>query len=891
MMHYRFLFKPGKVVGFILLGIISTTLSIHCIAPDHGPLTAFSTGGHSVYYLQPATINKGGKRAIVAATFDGTVLCYTPDGKPIWEKKINNFFPFDLAVADIDNDGLDEIFVATAGGTVNAFNVDGTHLWTFSTKAPLYQVCPIRTSSGEWVILTGGIEEEVFSLSSKGVLLNSFNAGDVVRHIRKGDIAGSGKEYAAVATTSSGLGGKLSLILLDPETLNPLWSISDLGSSSHNSGKRFFSMIVFDLNHDGRQDIVLGGSWGDHGRILGFDYKGKQILDSSDPMVPSRAYQMNLLTRVNLKDSIGENIFGIFGKYLIIYNRDGKIQTLLESRYDFSNGTFDSQTSTYYLGSSPSGGDGIYALHLNQKGWQKAFEEIRPVGKLLQVEKNIDLLKDQIARFKRPDYQRSPAMVSLSASKPKGATFDNLQFSSHLLLSEEYGDRSELWCRNIDKRRKYNMTSDEILSLVRAKEANGEDFLIIAGHGTAFYISPETMEKVLLVAPKHFHGFLFTEMEHVDSAMQEVVIKIIFPLAEKCSSAGKKIFLNSKNVFWNGSCYVDFWKEILLNPEFSDVFVPNLEETNCRTQELSLAGREGLWLAGSFDNWAIRVVDDNACFDRMWEWSSQEVISHFLRQLVLQSSLGADYLSIDVAPWLRDQLLPVYEMLEKGVIVIPEKDELLSVSDLCLGMMSPPSNEYITHGTNGHNYNFNEVSATPLVFDRLDCYWGAAPIQDHDFSSYGYGCDRRMLNFLPKNPYGLVAIVPDDINLTKFPRFKEKVSTDGQYFYDSTGLKHGPAEYKQIMLRKLKQSAARLPVLVKGDVAWSVVRLDPNHVRVTLVDPGYTDPADRNAEIVLQHLTGLECTDILSGEKLEISDQKVHLQVSAGIFRIIDIAH
>lgn len=495
MTPYRYISKTVKIFEYIILGAVLNIIWMNCAIADPGRLTAFSVGGHSVYYLQPATINKSGKRAIVAATFDGTVLCYTPDGKPVWEKKVNNFFPFDLAVADIDNNGLDEVFVATAGGTLDAFDSEGNHIWSYSRKAPLYQVCPVKIVSGEWVILTGGIEEEVFALSTERVLLNSFKAGDVIRHIRKGNIGGSGKEYAAVATTSSGLSGKLSLMLLDPETLNPLWSKTNLGSSGHNSGRRFFSMIVFDLNHDGRQDIVLGGSWGENGRILGFDYKGEQILDSSDPMVPRRAYQMNLLTRVNLKDSIGESIFGLFGKYLIIYNHDGKIQTLLKSNYDFTNAAFDSQTSTYYLGSSPSGGDGIYALHLNRKGWQKAFEEVVPCGKLLQVEKNIVRLEDQIANFTRPDYQRSPAIVSLIAQKPQDIIFNNLQFSSFILLSEEYGDRSELWCRDIDQRRKYNKTSDEILSLVRAKENSGEDFMIIAGHGTALYISPETMEK------------------------------------------------------------------------------------------------------------------------------------------------------------------------------------------------------------------------------------------------------------------------------------------------------------------------------------------------------------------------------------------------------------
>ncbi len=883
--------KTGRIVQLPLLALILILFAIGCVGNDPDPLTAFSTGGHSVYFLQAATVDRSGVSAIVAASFDGTVLCYTSNGESLWEKKINDYFPFDLAVADIDNDGLDEVFVATAGGTVDAFCADGTPLWSFSSKAPLYQVCPVETSSGEWLILSGGIEETVFALSSKGDLLSSYKAGDVVRHIRKGDMMGSGKEYVAVATTSSGLSGRLSLALLDPETMKPLWRKTNLGNSLHNSGKRFFSMIAFDLTHDGKQEIVLGGSWAEHGRILGFDYRGEQILDSSDPRVPIRAYQMNLLTSTGLKKKgSDENIFGVFGQYLIIYDSDGKVQTVLKSKYDFSSGAFDAQSRTFYLGSSPSGGDGIYALHLDREGWQDAFEEIVPCGRLRQIEENIARLREQIAGFERPAYQSKPAISNLLANKP-GKPFTHLQFSSQVLWSEEYGNRTGLWCRDIDERRKYNMTSDQILGLVREKENKGEDFTIIAGHGTAFYLSPKTMEKILMLAPEHFHGFIFTEMEHVDADMQEVVGKILFPLAEKCAEAGKKIFLNSKNVFWNGSCYLDFWKTVLLDSGYDDVFVPNLEETNCRTQELSLAGREGLWLTGSFDNWAMRIVDDNACFDRMWEWSSQAVISHFLRQLVLQASLGAGYLSIDLAPWLSGQLLPFYEMLEKGIIVIPERNELLSVSDLCLGMRSPPSKEYITHGTNGHQYSFTEDNTRPSVFDRLDCYWAAAPIPDYDFSSFGYGCERRMLNFLPKNPYGLVAIVPDDIALSSFPRFREKVSIDGQDYYDSSGLKHDPLSYKQSMLQKLDRSAARLPVLVKGEVAWSVVRLDSNHIRVVLVDPGYTDPADRDAEIILQHLSGSACTDILSGENMDIMDQKIKLRVPAGIFRVIDIEH
>ena len=142
------------------------------------------------------------------------------------------------------------------------------------------------------------------------------------------------------------------------------------------------------------------------------------------------------------------------------------------------------------------------------------------------------------------------------------------------------------------------------------------------------------MERVLQAAPRHLYGFEFAEMEGVDAEMQEVVERIILPLAELCARyGGKKIVFRSKNIFYTGTAYLPFWRKVLMDARFTDVFVPALEETNSRTAELSLAGRIGLWLTGGFNRWACRVVTDNACFDRMWEWSSQQLQNHHLRHL------------------------------------------------------------------------------------------------------------------------------------------------------------------------------------------------------------------------------------------------------------------
>jgi hypothetical protein len=206
-------------------------------------------------------------------------------------------------------------------------------------------------------------------------------------------------------------------------------------------------------------------------------------------------------------------------------------------------------------------------------------------------------------------------------------------------------------------------------------------------------------------------------------------------------------------------------------------------------------------------------------------------------------------------------------------------------------MKQPPSDFYVTRGINGHTYDFPNIPQTPMVFDRLDCFWGGAPMLDHDFSKYGYGAERRMLNFLPEYPYGLVTIVPDNTEINKFPWIREKITTDGMNFFDAVGTSKTPSAYKETVVQKLEAAAERLAVRVAGDVAWSVVRLDRGHVRVTLADPGYTDPKSRNAVIKIQNLAALSAVDILSKQTLTITDSTIVTTVPAGSLRIIDIEH
>jgi hypothetical protein len=436
-------------------------------------------------------------------------------------------------------------------------------------------------------------------------------------------------------------------------------------------------------------------------------------------------------------------------------------------------------TGTLYLGSTQSGGDGIYAVNLAHPDWAKALQNLYPVGRLAEIVRNLANLSMQIGSFKRPAYQKTPRKTTVITGK--------------------------------------------------SAQENRELF------------------------PK------------------------------------KEGYQNAEFVQFN-----------LLSGKYHDVIIPSMEETNGRTQAISLSGRMGLWLTGKFDRISGRAVTDNANFSRFWEWGAQQHQHHLVRSMALRAALGADIFLVNVYQGDPRDMSPFYRMIEKGVIAIPARDELLSVSPLCLGMRDP-SPRFLEHGKNGHGMSTFREGEPPAVFDRLDCYWGGAPTQRHDFSRHAFGSRRRMLNFLPTMRYGLIASVPADTKTGEGSRFRSMLQTDGEVFYDGAQKIMAIDHWK--WASSIADSASMaLPVRVQGDVAWSAVRLDRKHVRVTLIDSGYTDPADRNAVIELQHLDAVWCRDILSREPLPITedpgkslgltcDKEVILTVPAASLRVIDIEH
>ena len=265
-----------------------------------------------------------------------------------------------------------------------------------------------------------------------------------------------------------------------------------------------------------------------------------------------------------------------------------------------------------------------------------------------------------------------------------------MAFVQFNLLTENY-DRATLappWDTKRETRHKYDYSAEQIIAFAAEREKRQEPFALWAGHGNdPFYMQLDTIRGVLDAAPTMAKALVFPEMERTDEAMRYAVQSHLIPIAQLCRKHGTaKVILRNKNIFWNASCYLDLWRETLLQGEYRDIFVPSMEETNGRTQAISLSGRMGLWLTGHFDHLSARAVTDNANFSRFWEWSSQQNLSHLMRSLTLRASLGADQFLVNVYQGDPRDLATFYRMLDKGVIAVPEPSDLLSVSDVCLGM-------------------------------------------------------------------------------------------------------------------------------------------------------------------------------------------------------------
>lgn len=466
---------------------------------------------------------------------------------------------------------------------------------------------------------------------------------------------------------------------------------------------------------------------------------------------------------------------------------------------------------------------------------------------------------------------------------------------------------NEFYRKRRDKRMKYTGTQAEILRKYKPIYDNYKGLAMWGGHGNdPYFYSNDTRRKLLDMANGKKTVLIFPELENDSEDFKYVLDNMLYPLAEYGSTRNLNIHLRCKHVFWQGPAHRELWSR-LSSGEFADIFVPTMEETTDKSMELSVSGRMGFWLSGAVNQWGTRSVPDNVTYDRLRQFGSQRLPNHFLRQNIYNIASGATHLnnlSMD-----KEYMSLAWELVAKGALYVPNRDELLSLSPVHLSMTTP-DHRYLEEAADVKivtHYNEKEETENKLVFSHLNGSWPGAPVTEWDFSNYAANETERRLNFIPAYNNGMVLITPvQNGALAKegLPRGKmidklhpiyknimKEYVTDGRNYISADGKETYPAEtyYKNIKA-DIEKSAKLLPMTVAGDAGWVVAQTDAKHLRLTLVDGGYVNPSEKEVTVTFHTVKPVKMTDLLSGETFDVgSPEAIKVTIPCGGFRFIDV--
>lgn len=846
--------------------------------------------------------NIGGKSVLYNSELDGSVSCYSLEGKKLWRNPTTTpAVMFEIVAADVNADGKDDLLAASGDGNIYCWDSKGTLLWKFSSdhKVRFSEVAALKTKKGIQ-IFAGGNDFTLYELNGKGALISKTPIKGVVRKIEVGNFLQPNEPSIFVMTYTHDKFNWEFMAFLNPQTKQVLKSFDNKTANSKTwSGFMLTDMSVVDIDKDQRDDLLFFGSKESAAFIaLNSDFKEIAIFKGGSKEKQRYAHTTGACLLPNRNEIVMQ-----FGGVLYVCDLKGKLlqQSGVKNKGIIYNDlAFDPLSGKLFGGGQVGGGNGIYSYLTQNENWWKTEHQL--IGRMKDVETNLETLYKQTLKFTLPTYQKpsekewvmigGPSLLP-EVDKLKGAKMKLVkQYTWH-----ENFDRANLVkaigkdALKRDKRGDYSMTRDAMLKIATDNEANKVPFAVWTGHGTdPFYVSLETMLAILKAAPTMCYGFIYAEMENTeDKRFIYFVDNYIPELAEACRKQGNaKLYFRYKSIFWAASAHLEPWKRIFFSGKYSDVLVPSAEDTNSRTQDLNFTGRVGMFASGSVDNFAMRLVEDNPTSWRPLSPGGQRSVSPYLRNGAIMAAYGSRYgLIFNIAYIDNPGMNILYALMKSGVLPIVERENILSIGSWHL--IKDADEKLIDDISNGHDITLYTPNDEDAVFSVAEVNWSGTSLPDHDYSKAALGVDYRWLNFMPKMPNGMVPIVPSSYEPTlakqAIPYF---VSNCKAGFVD--GKTVAAKEFGSTIKSTVARGAAKLPVLVEG-ASWSAIKIDDNHTRIILVDPGYIDPQDCKVTVRFNTKQPVSATDILSKENLKISDKSIQLIVPAGSMRFIDLKY
>ncbi|NJB83547.1 hypothetical protein [Wenyingzhuangia aestuarii] len=866
--------------------------------------TSFSTQETSVRNAVVGTINN--KEVLYVSSLSEGVGCYTLEGKKLWNAKVE--IPaviFEIEAADVNGDANDDLLAASANGTIYCWSSKGKLLWKFTPdhKVRFSEIAVVNNGSVQ--IFAGGNDYQLYELNSQGKLISTTKIKGVVRKIEAGNFVAKNKQDLFLMTYAHDKFRWEYLGILDASTKTEVRELNYKKSKYRELNKAMLTDIeVADINKDGFSDVLFFGDLSWIPVFIVLDSNLKQIVNYKGTRKELQRYaNVKGTCLLPVKDEIAFQ----FGGFTHRLDLTGKLIEKVGTRYAneqeivYSDFVLAPQSKQLITAGEVDGGNGVYVFNLKKSSWLSTSHHL--TGTMAQVKENLDLLYQQILNFKMPSYQeKSQEPWVMVTGKKINAKVQKLKGNEVEFVIQrapkESTDRAPLVAKigktalKKDKRGKYKDSREAIVNMAKEYEKKGQYFTFWAGHGNdPFYIQIETLEQILEAAPTTCRGFVYAEMDNVNDPRVQHFVRAYVPRLAKAIRKNKnraKLYFRYKNTFWGLTNKLPLWQELFFSNKYNDILAPASEDTSNRTQDVNLAGRVGMFVAGYVDDFAMRLIDDNPTSWRPLSPGGQKSISPYLRQGVMMAAYGAKHGVVADNSFTEEPGLNIlFGLMKSGVLPVVEKEDILSIGSWHL--IKEVDADLIHTIDNHHSMKQYKRTDDKDVFSVTQMHWAGTSIPEHDYSKIALGVDYRWLNYMPVMPNGMVPIAPieyaKELKKSKIP-YSVSNGSKGVSNGELVAAKTYMDEFKEIVTK----GKSKLPIVVKG-ASWSAVRIDNTHVRVILVDPGYIEPKDRAVEITFNGKFPKNAVDILSKEKISIVKGKVNTKVLAGSLKFIDITY
>lgn len=878
-----------------------------------------STHGRNLYRLALAELDgRAAAKEVVGSTQDNRVCAFTLDGEHLWDAPAGAFV-FDVATGDLDGDGRDEVVTAGADGMVSVFDPSGRRLWAADLQAPVYQVCVAKLDARTPVIVAGGVSRQVVAFSARGAKLRSIEVNGAVRVMQAADFDGDGADEVAVFPIR---GQPQDLVVLKGADLARVKDLSaaDLSASLRLQPAKSGNATSGDVDGDGVAELICNsGAYAFKGRLR----KTFSLPAKFRPPSYDQYYNMRLLAVGDCTDARGAETVVVEGPQVRLYDAAGRELGHAIAPFGFTDVIHvpGSPRGSVILGSSPNGDDNFYRLTF-QPGWEQALQRLKRRGFMAGVGATLEQLGAAAASWRGSPMAGADGPFDVVVSHHFWNGVSAQKFDPWIAEVREHqqkfpyprlrfatafwpGENAPLlrpdgkpWGR--DRRLAHDLTRAQIVAGARHFEAVRCPFWVQVGHGCDPHLEVATVAAMLEAAPEMLIGFIDSEEEQPD-VLPYYMEHHIKPILELCLTHRKRFILRNKNVWWAHWPAEPRMRELVFNGRYRSVIVPSVEDSNSRSPDLNLAARVGLWLDGQVEAWASRCSADWFSFNRAWEWEYVMTGHPHLRYYVSQAMLGARVFmmlngeSERTGRWTRvgtEGTATFLHLLGRGVLTPPGREQLRAISPVALAIKSP-SERFARHGFNGHHeeqWGSDATDHKTWAFDRLDCYWGMAPLPPTDVATYLWGRARRDPSHLASTaPHGFVCIVPGSTPrpggpwVTTWTTDGDALSKDGKTFTLT--------EARRAITADLAKGAAAFPFTVEGQVFHQVIEQPGDRYIIALLDSGWVDPADRDVTLAARRPGSWEVSDRLSASKVGSLDTPLQLRVPAGAFRLLEVHH